>query len=66
VKSLDPSILANYLFELAKAFSLFYEKVPVLAAEEKVKQLRLLIIHDVRIVLTVGLELLGMPLVEKM
>ena len=66
VKSLDPSILANYLFELAKAFSLFYEKVPVLAAEEKVKQLRLLIIHDVRIVLTVGLELFGMPLVEKM
>jgi len=66
VSLLDPSVLANYLFELAKAFSLFYEKLPVLQAQENVRRARLLLIHDVRIVLHSGLELLGIKVLEKM
>lgn len=66
VKNYDPSVLANYLYELAKIFSLFYEKLPVLPAEKKVKEARLLLISDVKIVLAKGLKLLGIAAPEKM
>ena len=65
-KSHDPSQLANYLHDLAKAFSLFYEQVPILKAEAKVKKARLLLIDDVKIVLATGLQLLGIEAPEKM
>jgi len=66
VARLDPADLANYLFDLAQAFSSFYETLPVLKAEEKVKKVRLLLIADVQIVLAIGLELLGIEAPEKM
>ena len=66
VKNFDPSILANYLFDLAKAFSLFYEKLPVLNADKEVKAARLLLIYDVKTILAIGLELLGIEVLEKM
>jgi arginyl-tRNA synthetase len=58
--------LANYLYDLAKAFSLFYEKLPVIKAKPEVKKARLLLINNVKIVLAKGLELLGIPAPEKM
>lgn len=65
-KSYDPSQLANYLYDLAKSFSVFYEEVPVLAAELKVKKARLLLINNVKNVLAKGLGLLGIAAPEKM
>jgi len=65
-KSHDPSQIAAYLFELAKSFSLFYEQLPVLKAEPKVKEARLLLINDVGTVLSSGLWLLGIDAPEKM
>ncbi len=62
----DPSHLANYLYELAQSFSLFYEKLPVLKADKAVKKARLLLLEDVRIVLERGLSLLGITAPEKM
>ncbi len=62
----DPSELANYLYDLTKSFSLFYEKIPVLSAEENIKKARLLLINDVKIVLGTGLSLLGISVPEKM
>ncbi|MFA5022087.1 MAG: arginine--tRNA ligase [Patescibacteria group bacterium] len=66
VNELDPAHLSEYLYELAKAFSLFYEKSPILQSEEKIKQARILLIFNVRTVLTLGLELLAIPIPEKM
>jgi len=66
VKKYDPSELANYLYNLARVFSLFYEKLPVIKAEKRIKKARLLLINDVKIVLAKGLELLGIPVPEKM
>lgn len=66
VKKYDPSELTNYLYDLAKAFSLFYEKLPIIKADDKIKKARLLLIDDVRIVLATGLDLLGIPVLEKM
>lgn len=66
VKKYDPSELANYLYQLAKTFSGFYENVPVISADDKAKKARLLLISDVKIVLATGLDLLGISALEKM
>lgn len=65
-ENFDPSCLANYLYDLAKSFSLFYEKLPVIKAPEEIKKARLLLIYDVKIVLAAGLELLGIEAPENM
>ena len=61
-----PSILADYLYELARTFSVFYEQVPVLQAEVKLRRQRLLLLQCVATVLRSGLELLGIEAPEKM
>ncbi|MFA6410481.1 MAG: arginine--tRNA ligase [Candidatus Buchananbacteria bacterium] len=66
VIDLDPACLVDYLYDLAKAFSLFYEKLPILQSDQKVKQARVLLISDVKNVLALGLELLAIPVPEKM
>lgn len=62
---LDPSKLANYLFELAVAFHGFYEKSRVLD-QGKVIAYRVIIIKAVALALKKGLNLLGMDSPEKM
>ena len=62
----DPSDLTNYLYDLAKSFSSFYEKIPVIQAEKQTKKARLFLINNVKIVLKTGLDLLGIPIPEKM
>lgn len=66
VNEVDTAILSNYLFLLAKNFSLFYEKIPILSAEDETKKARLLLLSDIKIVLTTGLKLLGITPIEKM
>ena len=62
-----PSVLAQYLFELAQAVSDFYRDVPVLAAEkEEDRKRRLLITECVRLTLESGLKLLGIPAPREM
>ncbi|AFA41466.1 arginyl-tRNA synthetase [Wigglesworthia glossinidia endosymbiont of Glossina morsitans morsitans (Yale colony)] len=62
-----PNILCNYLYNLSKIFSKFYEKCPIL--HTKNKQLKIsrlqLILLTIR-TLRIGLNLLGIPLVNKM
>jgi len=62
----DPSLVARYLFELAKLFSVFYENCPVLKADEDTKIFRLNLIEKVSSVMERGLYLLGIESVEKM
>jgi len=62
----NPNIIADYLYQLANRFNLFYEKNPVLKTEKKLRQARLNLIFAVAIVLKNGLELLGIKAPEKM
>lgn len=62
----SPNILANYLFELAQDFNSFYQSLPVLKAEEKLKNARLKLVDAVKTVLSNGLYLLGIAVLEKM
>ncbi|MBI3366331.1 arginine--tRNA ligase [Candidatus Roizmanbacteria bacterium] len=62
----SPNYIATYLFELAQQFNLFYQKHPVLKADEETKNFRLFLTKAVGNVLKKGLDLLGIKTVEKM
>ncbi len=63
-----PNLLTSYLFDqLAKSYSTFYEKCPVIKAEnEAVRHSRLLLADLTARTLAKGLELLGINVVEKL
>ena len=62
-----PNQLTNYLFELAKRFSTFFEACPVLKAEsEGLMQSRLLLCDLTARTIQRGLKLLGIGVVEMM
>ena len=55
---LDPSLLADYAFELANTFAKFYEKNPVLQADETTKIFRLRLVASFQTILKKLLYLL--------
>lgn len=61
-----PNYIANYLFELAQQYNLFYQKHQILKAEADIKSFRLMLTQAVASVLHHGLYLLGIQTVEKM
>ncbi|MDO9028294.1 MAG: arginine--tRNA ligase [Candidatus Roizmanbacteria bacterium] len=65
-KQFSPNLIANYLYNLTSTYNLFYQKHPILTAEEKTKQFRLTLTQAVGKVIKEGLYLLGIKTVEKM
>lgn len=66
-ESYNPSLLAGYLFEIAKTFSRFYHDYPIAVAEDPaVRNNRLALSGAVKNVMKNGLNLLNIPFVEKM
>jgi arginyl-tRNA synthetase len=66
-KTLEPHKLCGYLYDLATAFTAFYESSPVLRAEDPATRAsRLLLCQTTRTVLGRGLELLGIAAPERM
>ncbi|MGN9811778.1 arginine--tRNA ligase [Micromonospora sp. BQ11] len=64
--SLEFHHLAGYLYRLAAAFSTFYERCPVLRADEPVRESRLVLCDLTARVLGQGLYLLGIRTPEQM
>jgi arginyl-tRNA synthetase len=63
----QPHLLAGFLFEVASAFTTFYEQCPVLqAAEPAIRDSRLALSALTLRVLLTGLDLLGIPVPERM
>jgi arginyl-tRNA synthetase len=63
----EPHVLAAFLFEVASAFTTFYEQCPVLQAPtDSVRSSRLALSALALGVLTTGLSLLGVPVPERM
>ena len=62
-----PNVITDYLSDLAVAFSVFYEKVPVLkeSSEEK-KRAMLMLIDSFRRVMKTTLGILGIDAIERM
>lgn len=63
---LRPHYLCLYLYELAGAFSSFYKSDRIMGEEESVQKRRLLLANRTLKILTLGLDLLGIPALEKM
>lgn len=63
----NPSIIAEHIFEIAKAFNNFYAFCPAFSAEnENLKKARLILIKATAIAIKKGLELLGIEVLKKM
>jgi arginyl-tRNA synthetase len=60
------SQLAHYLIEITRVFGAFYRECHVLGQPPELTQARLLLVEATRRVLGQGLQLLGIPLPEKM
>ncbi|GAB2484625.1 arginine--tRNA ligase [Luteococcus sediminum] len=65
-ESLQPHKLCTYLYELAGAYSTFYEQCPVMKSEGEVRGSRLALCQATRGVLAKGLYLLGIDAPERM
>jgi len=66
LRTLRPSVFADYLMDVASAFNDFYSKYPVLKANSELRMHRLALVDACRIVLRNGLELLGIEAIERM
>ena len=64
--ALEPHRLCGYLFDLAQAFSGFYESCPVLSADAPTRASRLTLCRTTLDVLVAGLDLLGIESPERM
>ncbi|WP_455521096.1 arginine--tRNA ligase [Parvimonas micra] len=65
-KKYEPSILARYITEVAKLFNKFYNSCPISNQEDSVKEFRLILTYCTRLLIEIGLGLLGMDTPKKM
>jgi arginyl-tRNA synthetase len=65
-RDLLPNRLCQYLFELSQKYNQFYDKHSVLQAEEPVRTSRLILSDLTAKTLRLGLDLLGIPVLERM
>ena len=62
----EPSILARYLIELAKAYSSFYNENKIITEDKQLQNARVYLTYGVRKVLKIGAKLLGIEMPNKM
>lgn len=62
--NLNPSVIANYSYQLAQSFNEFYHSCPVIGSEKE--NFRLNLVEAFRIILKNSLNLLGIETIEKM
>ena len=66
-ESYNPATIANYIYELAKAFNKFYHEKSILQAEtEQLKRFRLQLASASANIIKVGMGLLGIDVPERM
>ncbi len=62
----EPSILARYLINLSKNFSIFYNENKIITQEEELQNARIGLTYAVGKILKIGASLLGMQMPDKM
>ncbi len=65
-EELLPNRLCSYLFEVSQVFNRFYEQLPILKAESQYKNCRLALCLLTAETLKLGMNLLGIPTLERM
>ncbi len=65
--TLNPSLIANFLYELAKEFNQYYHEYSILSAEDHEQvSMRLLIVEVIGKIIESGMEMLGIEVPERM
>ncbi len=65
--ALNPSLVANFLYELAKEFNQFYHDHSILSAEkEEQVKMRLMLVEAIGKIIDSGMDLLGIEVPERM
>jgi arginyl-tRNA synthetase len=65
-RELLPNRICEYLFELSQKFNQFFEQCPVLSASEPTRTSRLILCDLTARTLELGLNLLGIPVLDRM
>jgi arginyl-tRNA synthetase len=65
-QDLFPNRLCQYLFELSQKYNQFYDRLPILQAEEPIRNSRLVLCDLTARTLKLGLSLLGIQVLERM
>ncbi len=66
-QNLNPASIANYIYDLARMFNSFYQKVPILKIENsELKKFRLKLSENIALTIKVSLKLLGIDVPNKM
>lgn len=66
-RELNPSLIANYCYDVAKQFNQFYHDCPVMReSDERVRALRLALTGSVARILSLAMGLLGIEMPERM
>ena len=64
-ENLNPSLLANYIYQLAKTYNKFYQKVPILDSSKN-ENFRLTLSKKVSLVIKKGMNILGIKVPNRM
>ena len=62
----EPSILARFLIDLAKAYSSFYNEYKIMSEVESEKNARIYLTYMVGLILKIGINLLGIEMPDRM
>jgi arginyl-tRNA synthetase len=65
-ESYKPNIIADYIYDLAQTFNTFYNSNKILVPEDKIKYSRLLLCQKVSTIIKIGLDILGIEVIERM
>ncbi|HDK35681.1 MAG TPA: arginine--tRNA ligase, partial [Bacteroidetes bacterium] len=65
-RNFEPNALTQYLLELAEEFHRFYHEHRVISDDLKLSEARIALSEAVRIVIAIGLKLMGISAPEKM
>ena len=66
-KNLSPALIANYVYDLVKAFNNFYQTTPILKVDDQeVLEFRIALSAKVAVIVKSGMALLGIEVPDKM
>jgi len=65
-EELLPNRLCNYLFDLSQIFNRFYDQIPVIQTSEPIRSSRISLCRLTADTLKTGMDLLGIPTLERM
>jgi arginyl-tRNA synthetase len=64
---MEPKLIAQYAYDLATIFNLFYEKLPILKEKNiDISNTRISLVKSIRLMLEMNLSLIGITPLERM